>query len=252
MQIPLLEIYGSSDIGCVRTNNEDLFVALPPFRFFAIADGMGGHNAGEVAAREAAGQLSKCTTRFFYRPQTPILTEQIISHLRTSIQNTNRHVYDLSINQENLKGMGTTICCLSLYNETAVFAHVGDSRIYHFHEKLRRLTEDHSLANKLQLSGNKQPLPHSCKGIITKALGTSQSIDPEINFCSVQKGDLFLLCTDGLSDVVSDETMETILQQTSSIKKCVRRLISLAKEKGGHDNITLVLIKVHAFSEAVS
>jgi PPM family protein phosphatase len=250
MKAPILEIYGSSDIGKVRTNNEDFFVSQPRWRFFLVADGMGGHNAGEVAARVAADDLSKLTSKFFFRPQIPLLPEHIISYLRFSIRNANRHIYDLSLTQQHLKGMGTTICCLSLYGETAVFAHVGDSRIYHFREKLSRLTQDHSLANKLFTTGNKQSLPSSYKGIITKALGTSSFTEPDINICPINKDDLFLLCTDGLSDFVSDERIEITLHKTPSLKKACKRLIQMAKEKGGHDNITVLLVRVVSFAES--
>ncbi len=250
MKAPHLEIYGGTDIGS-RTNNEDFFISLPRFRFFAVADGMGGHNAGEIAAREATGQLSKWASRFFLCPQTSIFPEHIISYLRFSIKNTNRHVNDLSKTNPFLKGMGTTICCLSLYGETAVFAHVGDSRLYHFHKTLTQLTQDHSLANKLFTTGNKSSLPSSYKGIITKALGTTHIIEPDINSFTIKKNDLFLLCTDGLTDFVSDLEIEKTLQQTPSLKKSTQKLIKTAKEKGGHDNITLLLIRVSSFFEEI-
>ena len=146
--------------------------------------------------------------------------------------------------------MGTTICCLSLYGETATFAHIGDSRLYRFHErKLSCLTKDHSLASKLFTTGNKQSLPSSYKGIITKALGTSHSIEPDIHSCSIQKNDLFLLCTDGLSDFVTDEKIECILRQTPSLKKSTHKLIQSAKEKGGRDNITVLLVRIRSLLE---
>ena len=141
--------------------------------------------------------------------------------------------------------MGTTICWLSFWEKTAIFAHIGDSRLYRYQEKkLTRLTQDHSLANKLFTTGNKQSLPSSYKGIITKALGTSHSIEPDINSCLVQKNDLFLLCTDGLSDFVADDQIETILRETPSLKKSARKLVYSAKEKGGRDNITVLLVRV--------
>ncbi len=245
---PKIESYGTSDIGRVRPNNEDVWAALHEYRFFTIADGMGGHKAGEVAAKEAVNHVCQLLTKNFSINQHILTANQIISHMRLAIIEANHRVFSLSKNNESLSGMGTTLCCLCIYENQAVYAHVGDSRIYHYqNNKITQLTIDHSLVNKLKTKGlmnEEQVMPRSYKNIITKAIGTHPKIEPSIASTNISSNDYFILCTDGLSDFVTNDAMETIVRNAISTKKISESLILEAKKNGSTDNITVLTIKV--------
>ncbi len=241
-----IETYGISDIGPVRPNNEDAWIALKKYRFFALADGMGGHKAGEVAAKETILALCESVQKISPSKRRALSSKECISFLQFAIESANLKVYKLGNEDPNLHGMGTTLCCLYLYQQSVIYAHVGDSRIYRFRDhELKLLTEDHSLLTELLSSGTLEEgksLPF--KNIITRAIGTSQKVQPEIASVTAKKKDIFLMCTDGLSDFVSEEEMEVILMQKTSLKKKGLKLLQKAKEKGSHDNITLLMIKI--------
>jgi PPM family protein phosphatase len=243
-----LETFGISDIGLVRQNNEDIWAELPEYRFFVLADGMGGHLAGEIAAKEAVTSLSHFVEDFLSQSSEPFTNQQLISQIREGITLANRWVYHLSRANEEFYGMGTTLCCFLLYRDTLIYAHVGDSRIYRFRGQLEQLTQDHSLRReligRLGLDEKKaSTLPF--KNIITRAIGTSQNVEPEVSSLIIQPGDIYFLCSDGLTDSVSHEEMEDILKKSSSVKESCQDLVSTAKAKGGIDNITIVMIKLH-------
>lgn len=239
-----VESYGYSDIGLVRPNNEDFWTSMPRYRFFALADGMGGHNAGEVAAKKTIEFLKKSIKDAIHpQKKAKIPTKDLIYHLKSAIENANDLVFDLGRKKQQLRGMGTTLCCLYLYDDSVIYAHVGDSRIYRFRDsELKQLTEDHSLIQGLQESQAIQPSPF--KHIITRAIGTSSNVEPEISSATLIPGDIFLMCSDGLSDFVPENEMETILQKSNSIRKKTHLLIDTAKQKGSNDNITIVMIKI--------
>lgn len=245
---PKIEIYGTSDIGHVRPNNEDVWAALHEYRFFTIADGMGGHKAGEVAAKEAVNHVCQLLSKNFSINQHILTANQIMSHIRLAIIEANHRVFSLGQNNESLNGMGTTLCCLCIYEDKALYAHVGDSRIYHFqNNQIIQLTKDHSLANKLRNKGlmtADQTLPRSYKNVITKAIGTNPKIEPSISSTNISSQDYFILCTDGLSDYVSNDEMKEIIINSNSTKKISEKLILEAKNNGSTDNITVLTIKV--------
>jgi protein phosphatase len=230
-----VESFGISDLGLVRGNNEDVFHEIPLHRFFVLADGMGGHNAGEIAAKEVVHHLSTSVCQFFSSPET-YYSEDIPSQLHQAIINANIWVHALSEQKKELSGMGTTLCCLLLYHESLIYAHVGDSRIYRFRGSLEQLTEDHSLLNTS---------PSASKNIITRAIGTNPNVEPDISLSKVEPNDIYFLCSDGLTDFVSDEELTDILTQNHScIKTASQRMIETAKNKGGSDNITVLMIKI--------
>lgn len=233
-----LEAYGLSDIGLVRPNNEDVWISLPRYHFFALADGMGGHKAGEVAAQKTIDFLTKSIKEIIHpQKKANIPTKDLIYHLRSAIENVNHLVHTEGLANDHLRGMGTTLCCLYLYDESVIYAHVGDSRIYRFRDnELKQLTQDHSL-----LTEYKQGF---FKNIITRAIGTSRTVEPEIASVTVQENDIFFMSTDGLTDCVTLDEMETILKTRHSLRKKAKLFIKLAKKKGSHDNITLLLIRV--------
>lgn len=234
--------HGITDIGCTRTNNEDAWIALPHLGFFALADGMGGHNAGEVAAQKTIDFL---VAKIAEIPEYDIM--ELIIELRYIIEKANQHVHTLGSNHPEYQGMGTTLCCL-LWTKTAiVYAHVGDSRIYRFREnKLSLLTQDHSLLAKWLSTGKlaetcETPFPY--KHVITRSIGGSGKANPEIAVANYQEGDLFFLCTDGLTDAMSLEEMEEILTLEKNLEIASVQLIEKAKIKGSSDNMTIVMVQ---------
>lgn len=239
-----LQSFGLSDIGLSRHNNEDIWVALPDIQFFAIADGMGGHKAGEVAASEAIEHLCSSAKKL----QTTN-TLQLALDLKMAIEAANRWVYRLGQGSSLLNGMGTTLCCLIWTHEAIVYAHVGDSRIYRLrNQKLELLTQDHSLFAKWMATGKlaeecETPFPY--KNIITRAVGTSSKVEPEVAVALHEPGDLYLLCTDGLSDVLPLEELEAMLNRSPTLESAAHQLIRRAKIKGSSDNMTLLLIRSH-------
>ena len=242
-----LESYGISDIGLVRQNNEDVWCILPELSFFALADGMGGHNAGEIAAREAISQLCKILTEKMKTYDTGPSAERIASDLGQSIREANAWVYKMSGTDEELRGMGTTLCCFLLADRQLIHAHIGDSRIYHYNGRLSQLTLDHSLRSELIASGrlDEQTAPmFAFKNVITRAVGTSAQVEPEIGIHPVNADDIFFLCSDGLTDHVSSREMQAIIQQSESIQEAADTLVNTAKIKGGNDNISIVIVKV--------
>lgn len=239
---PPLHYYGKSDIGLNRSTNQDVWAAQPDYGFFVLADGMGGRKAGDIAAREAVQILSESIRQLwestnFFQKEVDLLTE-----IRHAIELANRWVYNMGCAHEALMGMGTTLCCLLWTEQTVYYAHVGDSRIYRFHnDQLELLTEDHSLfARWLSKKNSKTPSPP--KNIITRAIGTSKPANPEISSCQHNSEDLYLLCSDGLSDAVSLEELQTILTLAPSLEIATEKMIDYAKIMGGNDNITALII----------
>ncbi len=240
-----ISVYCISDIGLIRQNNEDSCKLLKDEQFFVLADGMGGHQAGEVASQQAVDQLCDLFRQHVDAFHTKICWVQ--KFLKEIIQQVNHAVYRLGKENPHLKGMGTTLCCILLHPEGLVYGHVGDSRIYRFCQgKLEQLTQDHSLLRELMDLGQlseQQAKEFTYKNIITKAIGTEPNVEPSIGYTSLDRGDILLMCSDGLSDLVSLEEMQTIINQNSP-EKVTQLLVEKAKEHGGYDNITVVLVKV--------
>ncbi len=240
-----LDFYGLSHIGWGRKNNEDFFRLLPQFQSFFLADGMGGHRAGEIAAEEAINCLSSFIEDFFLKQSLTSLDE-ICQSLEEIICKANDHVFQLGEKHRQYEGMGTTLCSLVFFKNRIIYGHVGDSRIYRLRKgKLTQLTHDHSLKNAMIKQGvNPEKINEKVNNILTKALGTSQQIIPEINFSNISQGDLYLICSDGLSDVLENAMIHLICSQNFSAKKIAENLIEKALIQGGKDNITAIVVKV--------
>ncbi|KPK32354.1 MAG: hypothetical protein AMS24_04415 [Chlamydiae bacterium SM23_39] len=230
----MIRSYGFSDIGTSRSKNEDILTILKNHNFFMVADGMGGHKAGEVAAREATEEI--CNSIYTNINIKEELSPKIIYNLLyLAISNANKRVFSLSKKNKSFDGMGTTLSCLHLSKNSFTYGHIGDSRIYLFRKnRLKQLTKDHSLIN---ISTQK-------KNIITKAIGTCSYVQPEIKSKKIFSKDIFFMCTDGLSDYISSDEIMKILKNNSSQKKAVTTLIETAKKNGSSDNITAILIEV--------
>ena len=244
----MVQIYGSSDIGLVRPNNEDVYKVLKEHLFFTLADGMGGHNAGEIAAKEAIDTL--CTSIKYIlekRKSQNFKTHEIILNLKRSIDNANRKVFSLGNMIKSYQGMGTTLCCMHIYKHKLFYAHVGDSRIYLFrNNKLTQLTKDHSFINdctNAQLI-KKISKEKNIKNIITKAIGTHLNVEPSISITNILSDDIFFMCSDGLSDYLHKNEISEILFKTPSIEVASEKLIETAKKNQSSDNITVVMLKI--------
>jgi protein phosphatase len=236
------ECYGISDTGLVRTNNEDAFAILLDERCFILADGMGGHLAGEIAANETINYLTNAIQAL---PKIDVI-EKLVAQVNQLIKKANEHIHALSIKNERWHGMGTTLCLALLHGEKLICAHVGDSRIYRIRNgKLQRLTQDHSLKDELIAKGEfDESLTFLYKNVITRAIGTHPNVIPEIKTLDTLPGDIYFLCTDGLTDTITDSEILSIVLSAPSINEAAEALVNEANLAGGNDNITLVIFKI--------
>jgi PPM family protein phosphatase len=226
-----------TDTGRKRRRNEDAFVSEPPL--FAIADGMGGAQAGEVASRLAAAAVREGGSR-------EQGGEQRIFEL---IQEANRRVYDRSSTDPATSGMGTTMTVALVEDANVAFGHVGDSRAYLIRDsEMEQLTEDHSLVNELLKSGKLSPEEagmHPQKAVITRAVGTDPDVDVDTFTVPAHPGDLFLLCSDGLTDIVAEEDILDLVERNrDDIDGALGALVRAANRGGGEDNITVVAFEI--------
>jgi protein phosphatase len=226
----------ATDPGRKRRHNEDAYVVEPPL--FAVADGMGGAQAGEVASRLAAGALREGGGR-----------------LEDLIQEANRRVHQRSIEDPGAAGMGTTMTVAVVEDGTVRFGHVGDSRAYLIREgRLEQLTDDHSLVGELVRSGQlarEDADSHPQRSVITRAVGTDPDVDIDTFTVDVHDGDLFLLCSDGLTDMVADTKIERLVdEKRSDLEGLVKALVRAANKGGGDDNITVIAFDIAPAGDA--
>lgn len=228
---------GVSDTGRRRRRNEDSYVCEPPL--FAVADGMGGAQAGEVASRLAAAVLHEVNGEQ--------LSRGAIAEL---IQEANRRVFQRSNEDAAASGMGTTMTvALVESSDTVAIGHVGDSRAYRVREgRLEQLTEDHSLVGEMMRSGKlsaEEAEAHPQRSVITRALGTEPDVDVDTFAVETQPGDVFLLCSDGLTTMVPDREILSLLDASGGdLDRAARRLVEAANRSGGEDNITVVVFEI--------
>ena len=231
------ESAGKTDPGRVRRRNEDAFVVDPPL--FAVADGMGGAQAGEVASRLAAAAFRE------YREADGLAPEERVQAI---IKEANRRIYDRARTDSEVSGMGTTVTAALLSDGDVVIGHVGDSRAYRIRDgSLEQLTDDHSLVADLMRSGRLTPEEaegHPQRSVITRALGTDPDVDVDTLVIEAAAGDLFLLCSDGLSTMVSEEDVLRTVERASTLDEAARDLVRAANTGGGEDNVTVVLFRL--------
>jgi PPM family protein phosphatase len=231
------ESAGKTDPGRVRRRNEDAFVVDPPL--FAVADGMGGAQAGEVASRLAAAAFRE------YREADELAPEE---RVRAIIKEANRRIYDRARTDSEVSGMGTTVTAALLTDGRVVIGHVGDSRAYRIRNgRLEQLTDDHSLVADLMRSGRltaEEAEGHPQRSVITRALGTDPDVDVDTLVIEVEAGDLFLLCSDGLSTMVSDSEVLQTVERAATLDEAARDLVRAANTGGGEDNVTVVLFRL--------
>lgn len=228
--------FGSrTDVGCVRDHNEDSLLVAPPL--FAVADGMGGHAAGEVASEIAITVLGEKA------PHTPDAAA-----LGRAVEDANRAVILAANEKRGRAGMGTTITAAVLQKDRLVIAQVGDSRAYLLHQgRLQQLTRDHSLMADMIEAGRLTPeeaRTHPNRSVITRALGSDPRMVPDLYEITVETGDRLLLCSDGLSSMVEDSAIESTLARTRDPQRCASMLVNEAIAAGGYDNVTVVVVDV--------
>jgi protein phosphatase len=250
-----LAAYGETDIGCVRGANQDSFAVIRHLGLFMVADGMGGAAGGEVASRATVEEVEKAVEDGDTTWPIDLAIRGPESGPRrfiTGIHRANRLVHRMGREDWRYRGMGTTFAGLLLLARCAVVAHVGDSRVYRLREGvLERLTHDHSLANHLVERGLLTPdqvATYPRRNVITRAIGTHESVEVDTRIVDLRAGDAFLLCSDGLHGEVRDEEIAEILQQRALPTTVVGRLIDRAIEAGGNDNITAVLVRLEPFA----
>ena len=241
-----------TDAGCVRDSNEDSGRHVTPSdlenhqgkgTLTIVADGMGGHASGEVASQMAVELISE----YYYADTSRPVTES----LKAAIEVANLRIFEASASDEKYFGMGTTLVALVVVDDTAVSAHVGDSRLYRMRESgLELLTTDHSQVMEMVRHGIisiEEARTHDDKNVILRAVGTQDHVEVEVSEpFVVEQGDTLLLCSDGLSDMVEDTIIESIMRSEPDIHVQGELLIAAAKENGGHDNITVGIVRIDA------
>jgi protein phosphatase len=238
-----MDCYGATDVGLKRKNNEDAFAMKPTQGVYVVADGMGGAAAGEVASRiftettmevfSGSGDRSEKETLDLVERTFMVANERILNHVSTNPEH---------------KGMGCTAEVTAFCNGRIVLGHVGDSRTYRFRDsQLKQLSADHSVVQEQIDQGIITPdeaLNHPMRNIILRAVGVKKTIVPDFLTGKALEGDLFLLCSDGLTDMIADREIVDVLRSVDSVPEKTEKLIALAKSAGGRDNITVVLIRV--------
>ena len=226
-----------TDTGRQRQANEDSYFARAPL--FAVADGMGGAQAGEVASRIAAGAFER-------GPRNDDASAE--GQLEEIAQQANRRIHKLAQEDSSRAGMGTTLTAALLRDDEVALGHVGDSRAYLLRDaELKRLTKDHSLVEELRRQGRlteEQAEEHPQRSIITRALGPEPSVNVDTMTFPARNGDVFLLCSDGLTTMVPDEEIREILVRSKSLRSAVNKLVDAANRRGGRDNITAVAFRL--------
>lgn len=239
--------FGLSDVGRRRESNEDDFLLEPALGLFAVADGMGGHAAGEIASRLAIETLQEIR-RQERTPSTDATPEDAAEWLRKAFTEANRRICESIRLHEERRGMGTTVVALVQTGEDAVVGHVGDSRVYLLRgDEILRITSDHSWVNeqvKLGLMSDDTAQRHPMRNIVTRALGSRQDVLVDVTSTRLEPGDLFVLCSDGLNTMLSDEEIrEALLRHRDDPEAACRALIYGANLRGGEDNVTVVAVR---------
>jgi protein phosphatase len=226
-----IEVGSATDIGRVRERNEDSILVNPPL--YVVADGMGGHRGGQVASQVALETMEELATEG---------SGPLADHVRRA----NRAVWDRSVEDERLSGMGTTLTAARIDGGSALIAHVGDSRAYLFRDgMLRQLTTDHTLVDRMVKSGEiteAEAEVHPHKNVLTRALGTDDQVEVDEDSIALLDGDRLVICSDGLTGMVTEDQIQAILDNSDHPQQAADRLVKAANRAGGIDNISVVVL----------
>lgn len=245
-----------TDVGCVRNNNEDAVAVDTDLGLLVLADGMGGYNAGEVASQMASAIIIKDMRRGLRRRSRASAADDADAALspaakllKHAVERANREIFDAAQARPDCQGMGTTVVAVLLHDNRMTVAHVGDSRLYHWRfGTLRQVTRDHSLVEALVAAGELSRTDAEAmvrKNIVTRALGTDAEVSVDLTEEALEVGDLLLLCSDGLCDMVPDTAMALSLHRHGDdLPAAAEQLIGQALAAGGKDNVSVVLARV--------
>ncbi len=245
--------FGLTDVGRKRQHNEDAFLINEELNLFIVADGMGGHSGGELASRMSVQSIEEVMRSLTSDPEATVIsgvnTEdgQHGDQLRYALEVASKKIFDRAKFDTSLKGMGTTTVAAMFREGKVYIANVGDSRVYFFRNKqMSQITTDHSLVNEQVKAGlitDSDAKSHKLKNIITRSVGYTEEIEIDLHSFDVQMGDKFLLCTDGLSNMLDDKMIEKLVGD-HPIKDACYKLIEKANAQGGEDNVTVALLVV--------
>jgi len=248
-----IESYGISNVGMKRSQNEDSYLINDELSLYMVADGMGGHLGGEYASKLAVTTVEEIVRTLRFDPECTqirgVNTEEAnpSDQLTHAIQEAGRRIHDQALFDENLRGMGTTAVAAMFCDPTLYVANVGDSRAYLIREgKISQMTEDHSLVSEQVKAGmisQKDARGHKLKNIITRSVGYQEEVDIDVVAHPMKPGDKVLMCSDGLSNLVEDEELESIVDKFDLQEAC-EKLVNYANSRGGDDNITVLILQV--------
>lgn len=261
MSVPVLtptsmpfEYASATDCGRARTNNEDSVAVDIASSLVVLADGMGGYNAGEVASQMATSFICTELGRWLLEAASNATDADVRRAMDICVDNANRAIYNAATSNPQYAGMGTTLVVGVFREGRLLLGHVGDSRGYRLRAgKFMRITHDHSLLQEQIDAGlitEAQAAFSSNKNLVTRAVGVEDSVMLEAHLHELQPGDLVLLCSDGLSDMLDDEHIASVLQSSDDIDALTQALISAANEAGGKDNIAVILVRVQGTAGA--
>ena len=242
-------ISGQTDPGVVRSRNEDALTWNESMHLAMLADGMGGHNAGDVASKMALDIFQENLCTQLPKLDRPDSGRQRIDLILSIIERTNAHIYQAAQTNTDRTGMGTTLALTLFHQDKVIIAHIGDSRVYRLRKhRLKALTQDHSLVNQLVAQGamtKDEAKTSQYKNVITRALGHKEKVEPEIRMLNILPQDIYLLCSDGLYDMISERDIrDIVIRGREDLRAAANQLIVKANENGGKDNVTAILVKV--------
>lgn len=241
-----MRAFATSDVGKTRQINEDFYYIsseYEPIKLFIVADGMGGYNGGEIASKLAVESARRYIQSNFESAKND--KESLLNLVKNSSMYANMIVYEKAMKNEELKNMGTTLDICLIYENKAFISHIGDSRVYRIRKDfMRKLTKDHSYVQQLVDEGKitkEESVNHPKKNMLIKALGCTEYIEPDVTVKGFIKGDIMLMCTDGLTNMIPENEILKILKE--NLDNPSKVLVDKANELGGLDNITTVIIK---------
>ena len=245
--------YTRTDPGRARENNEDAVAVDDDTQLCVLADGMGGYNAGEIASGMATAFIKSEMARWLSEAGRHAKIKEIRRALEICVDNANRSIFNASDSNPQYSGMGTTLVVGVFHGATLVLGHIGDSRCYRLRNaELSQITKDHSLLQEQIDAGlitQEQASSSTIKNLVTRALGVEDAVMLELNEHNIEVGDCYLMCSDGLSDMVDDAQIASILGGPIPMEQKADSLVAAANENGGRDNISVLLVEVDAATE---
>ena len=242
--------YSVTDAGRTRANNEDSVVFDESAQLAVLADGMGGHNAGEIASGMATALIKSALAPWLSQAPAQTKTSEVKRAIELCVANANRSIFDAARSNPRYAGMGTTLVLGVFHRDRLLSGHIGDSRCYRWRNtELKQITQDHSFLQEQIDAGFLTPAQAAAapnKNLVTRALGVEAEVLLELHEHRVESGDIYLMCSDGLWDMLPDPAIASVLQNDISLAQMAAELVALANQNGGRDNITVLLAQARA------